>query len=266
MVDRSASSGPAPRGWTGLDGSLGTPVRAGFTTRQGGRSRGSWGDGAGGGGLNLGAHCGDDPQHVAANRALLRSVLPGEPCWLDQVHGTEVLELTEPLGAPARADAAVTTRPGVVLAVLTADCLPVLMTDVDGKVVGAAHAGWRGLAAGVLENTVAAARALAPGARGWRAWLGPAIGQAAFEVGDDVRQAFMQADPQAAACFAVGLSPGKWQADLVGLARRRLSRAGIDRVAIEPVCTHRDAGRFYSYRRDGATGRMGSFIWIDPPA
>lgn len=266
MPDARPDAGPAPRGWTTLAWPGGAQVRAGFTTRQGGHSRGPWGDGASGGGLNLGMHCGDDPQHVAANRALLRAALPGDPAWLDQVHGTEVVVIDGPCGVPPRADAALTTRPGIVLAVLTADCLPVLLADDQGTVVGVAHAGWRGLAAGVLENTVAAARTLAPPGGHWRAWLGPAIGQAAFEVGDEVRQAFVQIDPGAAVCFAAGARHGKWQADLAGLARRRLQRAGVSDIRVEPACTHREARRFYSYRRDGPTGRMGSFIWLDPRA
>jgi YfiH family protein len=270
-MPESAAAGAVPArdraspGWVSLAWP-GAGVRAGFTTRLGGCSVGAWGDAGGEAGLNLGAHCGDDPQAVAANRERLRGLMPGSPNWLEQVHGTEVVVLDDPCDSPPRADAAVTDRPGVVLAILSADCLPVLLADDEGRVVGAAHAGWRGLAAGVLENMLAAARALSPHSRRWHAWLGPAIGQSAFEVGEEVRAAFLHGDRQAATCFLEGGRPGKWHADLAGLARRRLLRAGLDRIIEEQACTHRDAERFYSYRRDGLTGRFGSFIWRDPRA
>jgi YfiH family protein len=251
------------RGWQSVDWPGVAAVRAAHTMREGGTSAGPWGNAQGVGGLNLGARCGDDPAHVTANRALLGRMLPAEPVWLDQVHGAAVHVASGPSAAEPRADAAVTRQPGVVLAILTADCLPVLFADRDGVVVGAAHAGWRGLAAGVLENTLAAAAGLAPHARGWTAWLGPAIGQSAYEVGDDVRDAFVAGDAGAASCFAPGCRAGKWQADLAALARRRLARAGVMCLPGPGWCTHGDPQRFYSFRRDATTGRMGSFIWID---
>lgn len=266
---KSADPAPSARiaapvaGWNPIDWPGSAAVRAAHTTREGGTSEGPWGNARGVAGLNLGARCGDDPARVAANRALLGCMLPGEPIWLDQVHGTAV-HVAAGLGSgEPRADAAVTRLPGVVLAILTADCLPVLFADRDGEVVGAAHAGWRGLAAGVLENAVAAAIGLAPHASSWTAWLGPAIGQSAYEVGDDVREAFVASDAGAASCFAPGRRAGKWQCDLAALARRRLARAGVECLPGPAWCTHDEPRRFYSFRRDATTGRMGSFIWID---
>ncbi|MEI8304667.1 MAG: peptidoglycan editing factor PgeF [Burkholderiales bacterium] len=266
-----------PSAWNPLRGVFAATVRAGHTGRVGGGSAGPW-SAPDGGGLNLGARCGDDPADVQANRALLRHWLPAPPVWLDQVHGVAVHRAgraapwatpEEPGNTPAahaepQADAAVTDQPGVPLAILTADCLPVLIANREGTVVGAAHAGWRGLCAGVIEQTLAAARGLAPAAGDWVAWLGPAIGPAAFEVGDEVREAFLAHDSRAAACFLAGARPGKWQADLFGLARQRLAAAGVDRVAGGGECTVADPRRFYSFRRDRVTGRQGSFIWIDP--
>jgi YfiH family protein len=245
------------------------------TLRDGGVSRGPWGlaDGSPGG-WNLGAHCGDSASDVAENRLLLRERLPAEPIWLEQVHGTDVLDADRFLaangtdqesratpGTRPRADAAVTTRRGVVLAVLTADCLPVVLTSRLGTAVGVAHAGWRGLAGGVLENTVRALDRARPGER-WIAWLGPAIGPTRYEVGDDVRDAFATEDAGAASAFAPAGAPGKWHADLYALARRRLARAGVRDVAGGGLCTASDPQRFYSYRRDGVTGRMASLAWI----
>ncbi|HPU53200.1 MAG TPA: peptidoglycan editing factor PgeF [Burkholderiaceae bacterium] len=241
-------------------------VRAGHTLREGGTSVGPWGDLSGAKGLNLGAQCGDHPETVAANRACLARHLPGEPVWLDQVHGVRVHRADSAgSGVPiAGTDAAVTDRPGVVLAVLSADCLPVLLSNADGTVVAAAHAGWRGLAGGVIEGMVAAARRLAPGDTRWLAWLGPAIGPQAFEVGDDVRDAFLADSTQSAAAFAPGRAAGKWQADIFLLARQRLARLGIDAVHGGGCCTVGDPRRYYSYRRDRTTGRLASLIWIDP--
>ncbi|MBU6270849.1 MAG: peptidoglycan editing factor PgeF [Betaproteobacteria bacterium] len=268
--------------WSPLTGIFPLGVRAGHTGRTGGVSAGPWAA-PDGGGLNLGARCGDDPAAVRANRARLERWLPGAPVWLDQVHGVTVHRAwrveappsgeaaslaprtgVDPPGAEPQADAAVTDEPGLPLAILTADCLPVLISNREGSVVGAAHAGWRGLCAGVIEQTLAAARALAGGSADWIAWLGPAIGPTAFEVGDEVRDAFLGHDPRAAAGFTAGARPGKWQADLVTLARQRLAAAGVDRVVGGGECTVADPQRFYSFRRDRTTGRQGSFIWIDP--
>ena len=230
-------------------------VRALQTTRHGGVSRGPWAA------LNLGDHVGDDPAAVAANRASLRSLLPAEPAWLRQVHGTVAVDAAEAAEMPG-ADASWTRRPGVVCAVMTADCLPVLLCDREGSVVAAAHAGWRGLLAGVIESTIAAMGA-APA--NLLAWLGPAIGPDAFEVGDEVRDAFLAADAGAAEAF-VPVRAGKWLCDLPSLARRRLAATGVTAVAGGDECTVADAGRYFSYRRDGTTGRMASLIWLETPA
>lgn len=235
------------------------------TTRQGGFSLGPYGDGHGGGGLNLGLHVGDDAATVQRNRALLQQALPGRPAWIAQVHGVAVAEAAsvQP-GQPATvADASIARAPGVVSAVLTADCLPVLLADMDGKVVGAAHAGWRGLAAGVLATTLAAMRAT--GAGEITAWLGPAIGPRRFEVGEDVRAAFGAALGVAAAAPAFVPfegRPGKYLANMTMLARAFLARDGVTRVAGGNACTVSDEAQFYSYRRDGVSGRQATLIWI----
>jgi YfiH family protein len=229
-------------------------VRAAITTRTGGVSTAPWD------GLNLAGHVGDDPRDVAENRRRLRDALhlPAEPCWLEQVHGCEVVTAGDgPAACPA--DASVADQPGRVCAVLTADCLPVLFCDRAGRWVAAAHAGWRGLAAGVLERTVA--RAPVPPAE-VMAWLGPAIGPAAFEVGTEVRTTFVAADAGATDCFAPSPA-GRWLADLSALARRRLTAAGVGWIGGDGECTYSDARRYYSYRRDGVTGRMASLVWLD---
>lgn len=251
-------------------------VRALATTRRGGVSRAPWD------GFNLAEHVGDDAQAVAANRALLRRELPAEPLWLAQVHGTRCVDAA--LTAPgAQADASFARRRGVVCAVLTADCLPVLLCDDRATVVGVAHAGWRGLAAGVIEATVTAMDE--PGER-LMAWLGPAIGPQAFEVGGEVREAFIAGDPRAARAFTT-VAGGKWLCDIYQLARQRLGALGVHRVACQrsgrpdidgprggvsvtqsegttvDCCTASDAERFFSYRRDGVTGRMASLIWLE---
>jgi hypothetical protein len=242
--------------WPGLPANVG----ALSTLRGGGISRAPYDDGAGGGGLNLGTHVGDDPAAVAQNRARLRAMLPAEPAWLTQVHGTVVLDAAAVHGAP-QADASIASRPGVVCAIMTADCLPVLFCDAQGRVAGVAHAGWRGLAAGVLENTIAAMRAA--GAGEILAWLGPAIGPASFEVGEEVRQAFVAADPKADAAFVANLkAPGKHFADIYHLARLALRRQGVAQIAGGGFCTVIERERFYSYRRDSITGRMASLIWL----
>ena len=228
-------------------------VHAMVSTREGGASLAPWAS------FNLGSHVGDDARAVAANRARLCAATGAEPVWLEQVHGCAVADADCTAGVPA-ADAAVARATGRACAVMTADCLPVLFCDADASVVAAAHAGWRGLAAGVLERTVER-MGVAPGRV--RAWLGPAIGPAAFEVGDEVRAAFVGADPGAAAAFVPGVAPGKWLADLFMLARRRLVAAGVRRIDGGGVCTVADPGHFYSYRRDGTTGRFASLIWLE---
>lgn len=231
-------------------------IRALVTTRAGGISTGPYAS------LNLGDHVGDDPVSVAENRRRLRAHLLAEPVWLQQVHGIRCVDASR-VSAGCEADAAFTRVPGVVCAVLTADCLPVLLCDAAGTVVAAAHAGWRGLAAGVIESTVAAMGV--PPDR-LMAWLGPAIGPQHFEVGGEVRDTFITHDPQAARAFAAKAN-GKWLCDIYLLARQRLEALGVCRsvgnAASADFCTARDAARFFSYRRDGATGRMASLIWLD---
>ena len=226
-------------------------VRALVTTRAGGVSESPYD------GFNLATHVGDDPASVARNRALLRQALPGEPLWLEQVHGCAVADAASAM-AGARADAAVAARRGAVCAVLTADCLPVLFCDRNATVVAAAHAGWRGLAGGVLEATLA--RMAVPPAQ-VLAWLGPAIGPRAFEVGEEVRAAFVGIHAEAGHAFQPADAPGKWLADLYALARLRLAAAGVSAVYGGGLCTRSDA-RFYSYRREPVTGRFASLIWL----
>ncbi|HEY8609428.1 MAG TPA: peptidoglycan editing factor PgeF [Noviherbaspirillum sp.] len=237
-------------------------VAAVSTTRTGGVSLGPYAGADGKGGLNLGIHVGDVPAHVAANRALLRGVLPAEPAWLNQVHGTTVVDAATAADVP-HADASVSSAVGSVCVVQTADCLPVLLCDSKGSVVGAAHAGWRGLAGGVLQATVARMRQA--GGKEIIAWMGPAIGPEAFEVGPDVVDAFVCGDAQARAAFKPypGHS-GKYLADIYALARGVLRSAGVERIWGGDCCTVGDAGRFYSYRRDKITGRMASLIWLKP--
>lgn len=231
-------------------------VRALATTRTGGVSDGPYAS------LNLGDHVADTTGQVAANRSRLRAAakLPGEPCWLDQVHGSEVLSLPAAAALP-RGDGAIADRAGVVCAVLTADCLPVLLCDRAGTIVAAVHAGWRGLAAGILDTAVAGfARAGVPAAK-LLAWLGPAIGPAAYEVGDNVRAALR------AGADAPGWQPnaaGRWQCDLYTLARTRLAAAGVSAISGGGFCTHRERERFFSYRRDGQCGRQATLIWLEP--
>ncbi|SOY91443.1 conserved hypothetical protein, COG1496 [Cupriavidus taiwanensis] len=267
---KAMSATPDPA-WLVPDWPAPARVRALSTTRQGGVSQGPYGL-AGGmpGGLNLGTHVGDDPADVARNRARLAACLPSMPQWLEQVHGCAVATVDH-VGAPGdpvpQADASLALAPGHVCAVMTADCLPVLLCDTQGTVVGAAHAGWRGLCNGVIEATLARMQAAAGGAATrWLAWLGPAIGPNAFEVGAEVREAFLaqaRPDEQAAvaAAFRAG-APGKYFADIYALARTRLARAGCVDIHGGAACTVTDAERFYSYRRDGVTGRMASLVWL----
>jgi hypothetical protein len=222
--------------------------------------------------LNLGDHVGDAATAVAENRRRLAAAaaLPAEPSWLRQVHGAAVADLDaaqrDPMAAgeaPTTADAAVTRCRGRVCAILTADCLPVLLAAESGDLVGAAHAGWRGLAAGVIEATVAAmSRAGAVPPQGLMAWLGPAIGPQHFEVGAEVREALLGADPAAESSFAPN-ARGRFMADLEQLARRRLAAAGVDRIYGGGQCTYADAARYFSHRRDGVTGRQAALIWLE---
>jgi YfiH family protein len=224
-------------------------VRALQTTRQGGFSTAPYD------GLNLGSHVGDNPIAVERNRNLLNKWLPSEPVWLEQVHGSEVV-LAESAGCRPVADASISRKKNVVCVVMTADCLPVLLCDEAGTMVGAAHAGWRGLADGVIEATVQAMDV--PGER-LMAWLGPAIGLQAFEVGAEVREVFLQQDPAATPAFVP--VNGKYLADLAMLARRRLNELGVQHIFGGGFCTYTDRERFFSYRRDGQTGRMATMIW-----
>jgi YfiH family protein len=240
-IDWLAADWPAPDG-----------IVAGCTTRGGGVSDGRFAS------LNLGTHVGDSVEHVFENRRRFVSScnLPAEPLWLEQVHGTTVAVEPES-GSPVKADAILTRKVDTVCAVMTADCLPVLMVSPTGDEIAATHAGWRGLCNGVLENTVREFRAPAGSIL---AWLGPAISQKHFEVGDEVRQAFVSPDNQATDHFVVNDS-GRWQADLYGLARLRLAEAGVRNIYGGDACTYDDAGRFFSYRRDGQCGRMASFVF-----
>jgi len=244
------SGGPDSR-WIVPDWPATPRVRALITTRAGGVSAGRYA------GLNLGTGVGDDPEHVARNRAIVRACLPGDPLYLKQVHGIRVVDAAEP-AAGVEADGAVARASGVVCAVLTADCVPLLLCDRAGSVAGVAHAGWRGLAAGLVGEVV---RAMGSPPGEILAYLGPAIGPLAYEVGEDTRRAFVDEDPGAAAAFAPGRN-GKYLADLYRLARRRLAAAGVAAVYGGGFCTVAEE-RFFSFRRDGVTGRMASFVWIE---
>ena len=233
-------------------------VRAAFTLRMGGVSAAPFDS------LNVGAHVGDADAAVTENRRRVRAQLrlPAEPLWLEQVHGIEVADLDAACGRASAphptADAAIARRAASVCAIQVADCVPVLFAARDGCAVAAAHAGWRGLAAGVLEATLAR---LAVAPAGLIAWLGPAIGAAHFEVGGEVRAAFLAHDAAAAAAFTVN-TRGRWQCDLTALVRRRLSAAGVTAVFGGGRCTYSDPLRFFSYRRAGRCGRMAALIWL----
>lgn len=208
--------------------------------------------------FNLGDHVGDAPLAVERNRILLNRLLPSEPVWLEQVHGIRVANADMASCLP-QADACIARHRAAVCVVMTADCLPVLLCDTQGSVVGTAHAGWKGLAAGVIEAIV---QAMDVAPENIMVWLGPAISQNEFEVGDEVRAAFVAIQPQAASAFIPGQN-GKWFADLYALARLRLNALGITAIYGGGYCTYRERERFFSYRRDGATGRMGTFIWLE---
>jgi len=234
-------------------------VRALVTTRAGGVSQGPYGAGTAGG-MNIGLASGDEAQAVRANRQQLTALLPGEPRWLRQVHGAVVVSADED-GGPGQADAAVAATARRVCVVSIADCLPVLFVDTGGRAVAAAHAGWRGLAGGVLQNTATALRRHLDDPRAeLLAWLGPAIGPQHFEVGDDVFEAMTARLPQAHRAF-VAAPGGKRLCDLFALARQALSQVGVERIHGGGLCTYSDASRFYSYRRDRVTGRHAALIW-----
>lgn len=228
-------------------------VRAVSTTRAGGISKPPYDS------FNLAGHVGDENAAVQENRRQLISKLslPAEPVWLDQVHGTGVVDAALAVDVQ-QADASYVRQPGVVCAVMTADCLPVLFCDQRGQAVAAAHAGWRGLASGVLEATVAA---MGVPADSLFAWLGPAIGPGVFEIGDEVRTIFVDRQPEASEAFSP-LGEGQWLADIYHLARLRLALAGVGQIFGGGFCTFSDSERFYSFRRQSATGRMASLIWI----
>lgn len=243
-------------------------VQAVFTTRTGGVSAAPFDS------FNLGDHVGDEPAAVAANRAALATALAAQPVFMQQVHGVAVADLDATPTDSTVADAGLTTQRGVAVTIMVADCLPVLLTDVQGRAVAAAHAGWRGLAGqggvGVLETTVAALREREGDEAVLMAWLGPCIGPTAFEVGAEVREAFCAHDAGASVCFQPDVAPGKHWADLPGLARRRLAALGITQVhgndGSTPWCTVSQPSVFFSHRRDagrlGSTGRLAACIWL----
>lgn len=254
MIDCIIPEWPAPR-----------HVKALFTTRRGGVSSncasGAFAT------FNLGTHVNDRPADVEENRARLQEYLPGAPKWLDQVHSARYVWMEQAAEPPAKekADAALTRQHNTVCAIMVADCLPVFLCDTTGSLAGVVHAGWRGLAAGIIEQSVAA---LQVDRSKLMAWLGPAIGPDYFEVGEDVRTAFVTHDPDSASAFAEKTSPSaqtekKWLADIFQLARRRLANAGVTQIFGGGICTYSDPARFFSYRRDTATGRMAALIWLD---
>lgn len=241
-------------------------IAAFCSTREGGVSKNPFNS------LNLGLNAGDVLEDVLQNRSILKSYLPGEPVWLKQIHGNRVSTPTSRkslLNGPFEADASVTNVPNEVLAILTADCMPVLFASKNGDVIGAAHAGWRGLSGGVLENTVQEMRALSSGlmSKDIAVWMGPAIGPTAFEVGEDVAQAFIN---QSQAILSEALkpiagSPGKYLANLYLLAQDRLRSIGVEQIYGGDFCTFNDSDNFFSYRRDKETGRFASLLWISKP-
>jgi YfiH family protein len=256
--------------WIVPDWPAGPRVQAFVTTRHGGVSEGEYGT------MNLGMSSGDDPGKVTRNREIVRAALPGEPRYMKQVHGTTVMTLSpalsqrrgsdfqnspSPLGEVRGEghDAFITSTPATVATVLTADCMPLFLASKTR--VAAVHAGWRGMAAGVIENAVSAFEA---DPHQVHAWMGPTIGPESFEVGEDVLQAFTAVDPRAGEAFEPRETPGKYLADLYRLARMRLARAGVDSIHGGGFCTFRDKERFFSYRRMKQSGRMGAFIWIEP--
>ena len=228
-------------------------IQACCTTRPGGVSAAPFDS------LNLALHVGDDPALVTQNRKLLREQLelPAEPCWINQTHGTRTVTLEQ--DASRDADAAVTRVPGTIAVVMTADCLPILLCNRTGSEVSAVHAGWRGLQAGVVQSALA--KMNSPGHQ-LIAWIGPGISQACFEVGDEVRTAFIDSMPHAQTFFSANRR-GHWQCDLAGLAGQVLKAQGVAEVYRDSHCSYRDADNFFSYRRSATTGRMASLIWIN---
>jgi polyphenol oxidase len=255
-----------PAGWIVPEWPAPPNVRAVCTTREGGVSRPPYDS------LNLGDHVGDDPAAVARNRSVFAQALGARPVYLRQVHGLQAVQLSAEPAQAIEADACVTTMPRLACTIMVADCLPLLLTTDDGRAVGAAHAGWRGLAGegglGIVEAAWCRLRQVAeldhPGKV--LAWLGPCIGPAAFEVGAEVKAAFEAADPAAGSLFAAH-APGKWLADLPGLARRRLAALGITRVCgndgSDAWCTVANASRFFSHRRDRLSGRFAAAVWLE---
>ncbi|MCI0401847.1 MAG: peptidoglycan editing factor PgeF [Gammaproteobacteria bacterium] len=249
--------GPSNVGWIEADWPAPSWIHAVTTTRDGGVSAPPFA------GLNLAEEVGDRPEAVAYNRSLLKDCLrlPSEPNWLKQQHGTRVIEIPD-AGKNREVDGACTEQDGVICAVLTADCLPLLLCDRQGTRVAAVHAGWRGLSAGVIEAALAL---LQRPANEVLAWLGPAIGPQKYEVGPEVRDAFLESTNSASKAFA-SHSPGHWLADLYGLARGQLRERGITKIYGGNYCTFSDPDNFFSHRRDGATGRMATLIWIESSA
>lgn len=253
-----------PPDWLLPDWPAPARVRAACTIRTGGVSASPFDR------LNLGDHVGDDPACVARNRAIHSAALGARPVYLKQVHGTDVIELDANTADGTRADACWTTQPGVACTIMVADCLPVLLADSGGRCVAGAHAGWRGLAGGVLESLWAVfwpqvAADSESAARQTLVWLGPCIGPSAFELGEDVRSAFLALDPASERHFRPHLR-GKWLADLPGLARDRLRRLGIRQVhgndGSTGWCTVSDPSRFFSHRRDRVSGRLAAAVWL----
>ena len=232
------------------------------TTRVGGVGRPPYDS------FNLGLGAGDLPETVLTNRGLLAQLIPQEPAWLQQVHGVRVVDADDPknfvsANSPPAADASVTTQHERVLAVLTADCLSVVLADDRATVLGAAHAGWKGLAAGVLEETLSLMKRKQPDAMGWRAWIGPGIGAAAFQVGAEVCQAFAaELALEPSLCVPDPAVCDRWRLDLAGLARLRLSKMGVGDVELSHCCTATNPKQFFSYRRDRQTGRMATLAWL----
>ena len=243
--------------WITPDWFAPTNVRAFVTTRSGGVSVGPRAS------LNLGYKAGDDPQAVTQNRAVVDAVLPRPARWLAQMHGTRVVNADTFEGVP-EADASIASRASTVCTIMIADCLPVLFTNRAGTRVAAAHAGWRGLSGGVLANVVEEMVVAGDRPADLMAWIGPGIGPTAFEVGADVYEAFVATDAETAAHFKPRgpQAPNKWLADLFGLARRALERAGVTQVSGGGLCTYSDTQRFFSYRRDKNSGRMAAFVWM----
>jgi len=243
-----------PHGWLVPDWPAPARVRAFVTTRAGGVSEGEHAS------MNLGLSSGDRAEHVERNRAIVRAELPADPRYIRQVHGIDVADIDAPAPTAAiTADGAVTGSPGTVATVLTADCMPLLLAARVGTRVGAVHAGWRGMAAGVIESAIDAMRVEGPEIL---AWMGPTIGPDAFEVGPEVREAFVARDARAAEAFRAH-TPGKFMADLYRLARQRLAARGVRAVYGGGFCTFHERDRYFSYRRVQKSGRMGAFIWVE---